>query len=187
MRKKNSNTSLKQLQKNNQSFAANKGKITSQYHCKFFWFFLTFRKCATGSKFQINFETADLQDIVCITLANDIKVTIKNLNLFSRVLLQMLKLNECLGIQSKIVLHYHFDLWTTDKKVVNAGLNYQVDTGSAHKIICPKYIKTAHQAEARIGFSNKGNNIAVFDKIDNRAFCCDSNGKRDLDDFAGIN
>ena len=51
----------------------------------------------------------------------------------SRVSIQMLKLNECLKVQSEIVLHYRLVQKKTNRKVVNAGLEYQVDMGSAQK------------------------------------------------------
>ena len=39
----------------------------------------------------------------------------------------------------KIVLHFQsFDSWTTDRKIVNTGLEFQVDIGSAQNINSPK-------------------------------------------------
>ena len=49
--------------------------------------------------------------------------------------------------------------------------------GSAHENNCPKYIKAANQAEARVGFSNKGNRTAIFDKLEVRNFSCDIDGE----------
>ena len=56
-----------------------------------------------------------------------------------------------------------FDSWTTDRRTVNTGSDYQLDIGSDNN--STKYLIAAHQTEAGRGVPNKANNIAVFDHL----------------------
>ena len=71
-----------------------------------------------------------------------------------------------------------FDSWPTDKIVVNNGLEFQVDIGSAHKINSLKHLIANHQTIARVGTSYEDKNKAVFDIIDVRNCCCGTDGIR---------
>ena len=66
----------------------------------------------------------------------------------------------------KKTLTLTFDSWTSIKKTINSGLHYQLDIGSSVTINSLKYLKAAHQAEARAGPANKANNIAILDHLD---------------------
>ena len=63
-----------------------------------------------------------------------------------------------------------YSCWT-DRKVVNYGLDLQVDVGSAQNINSPKNLVAAHQRLARIGVSNKQSIIAIFDNLALRKNC----------------
>ena len=71
-----------------------------------------------------------------------------------------------------------FDSWTTERKVVNTGLEYQVQIGSAQNIKSPKYLIVAHQTAARAAAANKANNIAFFDNLDVRKYFVEFDGTR---------
>ena len=71
-----------------------------------------------------------------------------------------------------------FDSWSTDRKTVSTQLEYQVDIGSAQVFISPKYLKVAHQTEARIGPFNKEIYFAIFDNLNVRKNHVDINGVR---------
>ena len=59
-----------------------------------------------------------------------------------------------------------FVSWTTGRKTVNTGRDYQLDIGSSSDINSPKFLTAAHQTDVRSGPSNKTNNIAIFDHFD---------------------
>ena len=71
---------------------------------------------------------------------------------------------------------FSFGSWSTDRKTIDAQLEYQVDIGSEQKINNPKYLIVAQQTAARIGVANKANNIAVFDNPKVRKYFVDIDG-----------
>ena len=71
-----------------------------------------------------------------------------------------------------------FDSSSTDKRIVNTDLDYQLDKGSSFDINGPKYLTAAHQTEARTGVSNKANNIAIFEHLDIRTYFIQISGVR---------
>ena len=66
-----------------------------------------------------------------------------------------------------------FDSWTSDRKRVNTGLEFQVDIGSAQNVNSPKYLIVAHQTANRSSTSNKSINNAIFDNLDIRKYFCE--------------
>ena len=52
--------------------------------------------------------------------------------------------------------------------MINDGLEFQVDIGSAQNIICLKYLIAAHQSLAGTNGPNKANHIAIYDHLDVR-------------------
>ena len=80
-----------------------------------------------------------------------------------------------------------FDSWTTDRKIVNTGFEYQVDIGSSANINSPKYLIVAHQTAARSGASNKANNISIFDNLDVRKYFVEIDGIRYPKDSVDVN
>ena len=71
-----------------------------------------------------------------------------------------------------------FDSWTTDRKTVDRGGEYQLDIGSSSNINCPKCLLAAHQAKARSGPANKTNIIGNFDHFNIRNFFVEISGVR---------
>ena len=71
-----------------------------------------------------------------------------------------------------------FGSWTTDRKIVETGLEYQVDIGSSANFNSPKYLIVSHQTAARSGASNKANNISIFDNLDVRKCFVEIDGVR---------
>ena len=63
-----------------------------------------------------------------------------------------------------------FDSWYTDNKVVEDGLEFQIDIGSAQTVNSPKYPIAAQQTADRIGVPNKARIIAIFDNLHVRKF-----------------
>ena len=60
------------------------------------------------------------------------------------------------------------DSCTTDRRMVNTRLEYQLHIGSSSNISSPNYLIAAHETEARTKVPNKANKIAVFDHLDAR-------------------
>ena len=80
-----------------------------------------------------------------------------------------------------------FDSWYTDRKVVNDGLEFQIDIGSAQNVNSPKYLIAAHQIANRVGVPNKANNIAFFDNLDVRKYFVEIDGQRYSKDGVNVN
>ena len=146
-----------------------KEKKKVDYHENIFLVFVSFsQKITKGIGFQIALNASDLQIFFYTTIASDITET--NNKLFLTVL-SFIPVAE-----TPRTLNYSFNnrftlsliSWTSDRKVVNAGLKYQVDIGRAPLLVSRKYIITAHQTEFRVWFLNKKINIAILDYIDGR-------------------
>ena len=71
-----------------------------------------------------------------------------------------------------------FDSWTTDRKIVDTDLEYQLDIGSSANINSRKYLIVAHQTAVRSGASNKANNISSFNNLDIRKYFVEIDGVR---------
>ena len=133
------NTTLKQRLINNHTIAANKGKLTGQLPLEhIFGFCKTFKKVTKGLGFHISFKTADLQDILFTTIATDINVTINSLYLFVPTFIPDAQTQLMFNDSIKNSFTLSFDSWTTDRKIVNTGLEYQVDIGSSANINSPQ-------------------------------------------------
>ena len=59
-----------------------------------------------------------------------------------------------------------FDSWTTDRKTVRAGVEFQFGLAGSSNNISPKVLFAAHQTQGRSGPANKTNNTAIFDNVD---------------------
>ena len=173
------NASLKQRLINNHTVAANKGKITRQLPLEhIFGFCKTFEKVTKGLGFHISFKTADLQDLLFTTRATDINVTINSLYLYVPTFLPDTQTQLMFNDSIKNSFTLSFDSWTTERKIVNTGLEYQVDIGSSANINSSKYLIVAHQTAVRAGASNKANKISIFDNLDVRKYFVERDGVR---------
>ena len=68
----------------------------------------------------------------------------------------------------KNIITISFDFCYTDRKVVNDGLQFQVDIESAQNINIPKILVATHQTADRKNVPDKENNIEVFENLDVR-------------------
>ena len=71
-----------------------------------------------------------------------------------------------------------FDSWYTERKIVTDGGEFQVDIASSQSTNSPKYLIAAHQTEARVGTSNKRNNVSIFDHVDVTKYFVEIDGYR---------
>ena len=102
------------------------------------------------------FKTANLQDIIYTSMADDIDVTINSLylhipNLIPSVETQLM-FNEATQNNYKI----SFDEWYTERRIIT-DLLVQHDIGSAQNVIQPKYLICAHQTNLRTATPDKKN------------------------------
>ena len=148
----------------------NKGKIKGQLPLEnIFGFCKSFKKITKNIGFHIKFRTADLQDIMFTSIADNIIVTINSLYLFVPSLIPntetQLMFNESIQNNYRIF----FDDWYTERRVVSDRIT-QIDIGSAQSVNSPKYLLTAHQTAARLNAPNKTINISTFDNLNVRKY-----------------
>ena len=148
----------------------NKGKIVGQLPLEhIFGFCKTFKKITKGLGFQLTLKTADLQDILYTTIADDIDVTINSLYLFVPTLIPDAATQTMFNDSIKNNFKISFDSWTSLRNIVNTDLEHQVDIGSAQNINSPKYLIAAHQTIARAG-GGKTQNNAIFGNLNIRKY-----------------
>ena len=157
---------------------ANKGKIKGYLYLEdIFGFCKTFKKVTKNLGFHIMFKTANLQDNIYTSMADDIDVTINSLYLFVTNLIPsvetQLMFNEATQNNYKI----SFDEWYTERRIISDIL-VQHDIGSAQNGIQPKYLICAHQTNLRTTTPDKKINIAIFDNMDLRKYYVEIDGLR---------
>ena len=170
-------TSLKKMLINNQDLA-NKGKIKGQLPLEhIFGFCKSFKKITKNLGFHIKFRTADLQDIIFTSIADNINVTINNLYLYVPTLIPnietQLMFNESIQNNYRIF----FDGWYTERRVVFDTIT-QIDIGSAQQVNSPKYAICAHQTAARLNAPDEGINVSRFDNLNVRKYFVEIDGIR---------
>ena len=173
------NTSLKQMLNDNHTMPVNRGKVKGQLPLEhIFGFCKTFKKITKNLGFHITLKTNDLQNKIFTTLANVIIVTINSLYLFVPVITPNSETQVMFNESIKNNFTLTFDSCFTERKIVTDGGEYQVNIASSHSTNSPKYLKAAHQTEARIGTANKQNNVAIFDHVDVTKYFAEIDGNR---------
>ena len=116
--------------------------------------------------FHLIFRRIDIQKLVYTTLlvATILSCfTINNLHLFVP--------NFFPSSETQVEFHEYtkgnsftlpFAFWTTARRIVNTGLEYQIEKGSTIKVNSPKNTIAAHQTQARARPTNKAINFLVF-------------------------
>ena len=113
----------------------NKGKIKGYLYLEDnFGFCKTFKKVTKNLGFHMMFKTANLQDIIYTSMADDIDVTTNSLYLYVPNLIPsigtQLMFNEATQNKYKI----SFDEWYTQRRIIS-DLLFQHDIGSAQNVI----------------------------------------------------
>ena len=110
-----------------QTKAAIKGKIFNQLPLKhIFGFCEAFEKSTEGLGTHITVKTAEVQESVYTTLANDITVTINLLNLFVPILIPDAKTQVRFNDSIQNTFTSSFDSWTTKKKFLILDYNMEL-------------------------------------------------------------
>ena len=156
----------------------NKGKIKGYLYLEdISGFCKTFKRVTKNLCSTLTFKTANLQDILYSSMADDINVTINSLHLYIPNLIPsvetQLMFNEATQNNYKI----SFDEWYTERRIIT-DLLVEHDIGSAQNVNSPKYMICAHQTNLRTTIPDKKINIAIFDNLDFRKYFVEIDGQR---------
>ena len=157
---------------------AKEGKIKRYLYLEeVFGFCKTFKKVTKNLGFHIMFKTANLQDIIYTSMADDINVTINSLYLYVPNLIPSVETQLLFNEATKNIYKISFDEWHTERRIIS-DLLIQHDIGSAQNVIQPKYLICAHQTNLRTATPGKKINIAIFDNMDLRKYYVEIDGQR---------
>ena len=132
---------------------------------------------AKNLDFIIMFKTANLQDIIYTSMAEDINVTIKSLNLYVPNLIPSVETQLLFNEATQNNYKISFDEWFTEKRLISDLLVHH-HIGSAQNVSSPKYMICAHQTSLRTTTLDKKINTAIFDNLDLRKYYVEINSIR---------
>ena len=128
---------------------ANKGKIKGYLYLEdIFGFCKTFKKVTKNLDFVITFKTANLQDIIYTSMADDINVTINSLYLYIPNLIPSVETQLMFNETTQNIYKVSSDEWYTERRIIT-DLLVQHDIGSTQNVIQPNYMICAHQTNLR--------------------------------------
>ena len=154
----------------------NKRKIEGYLHLEdIFGFCKTFKKVTKNLGFHLMFTTANLQDIIYTSMADDIDVTINSLYLFVPNLIPSVETQLMFNEATQNVYKISIDEWYTERRKIS-DLIIQHDVGLAQNVIQPKYMICAHQTNLRTTTPDKKTNIAIFDNMNLRKYYVEIDG-----------
>ena len=157
---------------------ANKGKIKGYLYLEdIFGFCRTFKKVTKNLGFHLLFKTANLQDIIYTSMADDTNVTINSLYLYIPNLIPSVETQLMFNEATQSIYKISFDEWYTERRIIS-DLLVQHDIGSAQNVIQPKYLICADQTNLRTTTLDKKINIALFDNMDLRKYYVEIDGQR---------
>ena len=166
---------------------ANKGKIKGYLYLEvIFGFCKTFKKVTKNLGFILMLKTANLQDIIYTSMADDINVTINSLYLYVPNLIPSVETQLMFNEATENIYKISFDEWFTEKRLIS-DLLVQHDIGSAQNVSSPKYMICAHQTSLRTTTPDKKINIALFDNIDLRKYYVEVDSVRSPRDGVLVN
>ena len=147
---------------------ANRGKIKGYLYLEdIFGFCRSFKKVTENLWFHVMLKTNDSQDIINISMADDINVTINNLYLFIPNLIPSVETYLIFKEATQNNYKISYDEYYTERRVV-PDMILQQDIGSAQKVNKPKYLNCAHQTKYMTNAPHENKNIAKFDNLDLR-------------------
>ena len=123
------------------------------------------------------FKTANLQDIIYTSMADDIIVTNNSLYFYIPNLIPSVETQLMFNGATQNKYKISFDEGYTERRIIS-NLLIQHDIGSTQQVIQPKYLICAHQTDLRTTTPDKKINIAIFDKMDIRKYYVQIDGQR---------
>ena len=145
---------------------ANKGKIEG---------YLYLEDLTLG--FHLLFKTANLQDNIYTTMADDTVVTVNSFYLYIPILIPSVETQIMFIEATQNNYKISYDEYYKERQVVS-DMIIQHDIGSAQKINSPKNLIRAHQSRIRSDTPNKNIRIAIFDNLDFRKSFVEIDGQR---------
>ena len=117
---------------------ANKSKIKGHLYLQdIFGFCKTFKKVTKNLGFVIMFRRANLQDIICTSMVDDINVTFNSLYLYIPNLIPSVETQLMFNEATQNSYKISFDKWYTERRIIS-DLIFQHDIGSAQSVNSPK-------------------------------------------------
>ena len=157
---------------------ANKNKIKGYLYLEgIFGFCKTFRKVTKNLGFHLMLKTADLQDIIYTSMADDINVTINSLYLYIPILIPSVETQLMFNEANQKSYKIFFDELYTERRIISDSL-VQHDIGSAQSVNSPKYMICAHQTHLSTVTLGKKITIAIFDNLDIQKYYVEIDGQR---------
>ena len=181
------NTSLKKILIDNHT-EANRGLVRGHLPLEYiFGFARSFKKITKGLGFELDLRTSyRKRDILYTTLDDDdVNVAINSISLFIPQLIPSLETQVSFNEAISQTFTLSYESWTTDRKPIDTGREFQLDLSSASNINSPLYLIAAHQKTQRPDPANPANNLsnnrfnnAIFDHVDVRKYYSEKNGIR---------
>ena len=166
---------------------ANKGKIKGYLYLEDnFGFCKSFKRVTKNLGFHIMFKTANLQDIIYTSMADDRNVSINSLYLYVPNSIPSVETPSMFNEATQNKYEISFIEWYTERRIISDSIN-QHDIGSAQNVIQPKYLICAHQTNLRTTTRDKKINMAIFDIMDLRKYYVEIDGQRNLRDSVLVN
>ena len=157
---------------------ANKSKIKGYFYLEdIFGFCKTFKKVTKNLGFYLMFKTANLQDIIYTSMADDLNVTINSLYLYIPNLIPSVETQIMFNEATQNNYEISFNEWYTERKIIS-DLLIQHDIGSAQQVIQSIFLTCAHQINLRTTTPDKKINIAIFDNMDIRIYYVEIDGQQ---------
>ena len=177
------NSTLKHLLIDSHTNDDIKGNMTTNLPLEhIFDFCKTFKKITKGLGFELQITTSnEKQNIIYTTIGgNDVSLTINSVYLCIPSLVPSAEQQQIFNESIRRNFTLSFDDWVTDKKPVNTGNEYELDTGSASNIDIPLYPIIPHRKTQRENPPRPPNqfNIAVFDHVDVKRYFVEIDGVR---------
>ena len=181
------NSSLKKILIDNHTEAIRgiiRGNLPVEY---IFGFARSFKKITKVLGFELDLRTSKRKrDILYTTLDdNDVNVTINSISLFVPQKIPSPETQVIFNEAIPKTFTLSYESWTTDRKPVDTGREFQIDISSASNISSPLYLIAAHQKTQRPdpanpanNFSNNRFNNAKFDHVEVRKYYSEIDGIR---------
>ena len=128
---------------------ANKGKIKGYLYLEdIFGFCKTFKEVPKSLGFHLTFKKNDLQNIIYLSMADDINVTVNNLYLYVPKLISSVENQELFNEATQNIYKIIIDEWYTERRVISDTIT-QMDIGTSQHFSSPKNLIGAHQTRTR--------------------------------------
>ena len=135
----------------------NKSKMRGYIYLKsILGFCKTFKKVTKNLGFHLMLKTANLQDIIYTSMADDINVTINSLYLYLLNLIPSVETQLLFIEATQNNYNISFDEWYTERRIISDML-VQHNIGSAQQVKSPKFLISAHQTNHRTATPDKKN------------------------------